>query len=129
MIKKTLTFKDIEGKEHTIDAYFHLNEADLSELAVYKKGGLKAYMEACLDTDDNYGTIMFFKKMIETAYGKKVRDPELGTIFMKDPIETAKFMNSEAYVVLLKEIMKDEQIAANFINGLATTGEPATETK
>lgn len=129
MIKKTLTFKDIEGKEHTIDAYFHLNEADTSELSIYKKGGLKAYMEQCLDTEDEYGTYVFFKTMIEKSYGKKVRDPEFGTIFMKDPYETSKFMNSEAFPVFLKSIMETEQTAADFINGLVATSDTAKEEK
>lgn len=124
MISKTLKFKDIEGKEHEIKAYFHLNEADIGELTVYKKGGLKAYMEQCLDTDNNYGAVIFLRKMVEKSFGKKVRDPEYGMIFMKDEEETKKFMNSEAYSALFSELMQNEQNAADFINGLAATAEP-----
>lgn len=127
MICKTLKFKDIEGKEHEIKAFFHLNDADLGELSVYKKGGLKAYMEQCMDTEDGYGAVKFLKTMVEKAYGKKVRDPELGTIFMKDPAETAKFINSEAYAVLFNELMSNADVASEFINGLVATAAPSEE--
>lgn len=127
MISKTLKFKDINGEAREIKAYFHINEAEQAELSVYKKGGLKAYMEQCLDSDNSYGVVTFLKTMIAKAYGRKVRDPEYGTIFMKDEEETKKFINSEAYSVLFMELMSDEKKAIDFINSLTATSTPTTD--
>jgi hypothetical protein len=121
MISKTIKFKDIEGNEKTIKAYFNLNEGDQAQLSLLKKGGLKAYMEQCLDTEDGYGVATFLRVMIEKSYGKKVRDPELGVIFMKDEAETAKFMNSEAFSKFFTDLLQDEKLATEFINGLPSS--------
>lgn len=118
MISKKISFKDMNGEEREITAYFNLSEADQAELSLIRKGGLKAYMEQCLDLDDDLGVVKFFRTMIEKSFGKKVRDPEYGLIFMKDPIETAKFMNSNAYTELFKELMSNEKVAIEFIKGL-----------
>jgi len=121
MISKTIKFKDIEGNEKTIKAYFNLNEGDQAQLSLLKKGGLKAYMEQCLDTEDGYGVATFLRTMIAKSYGKKVRDPELGVIFMKDEAETAKFMNSEAFSKFFTDLLQDEKLATEFINGLPSS--------
>ena len=118
MISKTIKFKDIDGNNKEIKAYFNLSEADQAELSLLKKGGLKAYMEQCLDAEDGHGVVTFLRTMIEKSYGKKIRDPEYGTIFMKDPDETKKFINSEAFSTLFMELLNNEKMATDFINCL-----------
>ena len=44
---------------------------------------------------------------------------------MKDPADTAKFMNSEAYSSLFMELLSDEKKAIEFINGMPSFSKTA----
>ena len=40
MLKKTFEYEDYEGNKIKQDEYFHLSEAELTEMALSEKGGL-----------------------------------------------------------------------------------------
>lgn len=117
MIKQTVKFTDLEGKERTKDLYFHLTKADLMEMEIYA-GGVKERVEKLKDDEDNIGIYEFFKDLIKRSYGVKSDD---GISFLKDEKKTQAFLQSEAYSAFLMSLLESEEAAAKFVNGIMPT--------
>lgn len=119
MLKKTITFENFEGKEVTEDHYFHLSKADLVELEMTHKGGLQAYIERVVQSQDGRAIIEEFKRLILMSYGKKNPD---GSRFIKNQELRDDFLSSPAYDVIFMELVTDADKAAAFVNGIIPSG-------
>ena len=119
MIKKTITFEDLEGNKVTQDFYFHLSKAELLEMEISTSGGLKASMERLIAKRDGEAVISTYKDLILKSYGEKSLD---GLRFMKED-ENGRplykdFMQTEAYSELFASLVTDDKAAAEFFNGV-----------
>lgn len=116
MIKKTITFEDLEGKQVDEEWWFNINKGDLIELSV---GNDLADQIRTIAKASDSGTvdvktvIPAFKGIISLSVGKRVNNR-----FMRSPEITAEFMGSEAYSELIVELLSDANEAAAFVNGL-----------
>lgn len=119
MIKKTITYKDFNGQEHTEDFYFHLSKAELMELEMSEQDGLHEYLERIVETDDNEEIIKTFKEIIKKAHGVKSKD---GKKFVKNEDTLSDFMDTNAYSTLFMEIALNPDKASSFINGIMPAG-------
>lgn len=116
MLKKTITYNDFNGKERTEDFYFHLSEADIIELSVSEKDGLEDYLNEVVKTEDRKEVLRIFKDILRLSVGKKEKD---GRKFIKSPAITEDLMMTNAYGVLLLEVLTTEgNAASNFIKGV-----------
>lgn len=115
MLKKTITFTDLNEQEVTETHYFHLNKADLLEMELSERGGLQKKLEAIIESEDGAAIIREFKNLVRRSYGQKSED---GSRFIKDPEAWETFVNSEAYSALFVELVTDAQAAADFVNGI-----------
>lgn len=115
MLKKTITFKDLDGEELTEDFYFALNKAELAELALGPKGGLEAYMREIVEATDGERIINLLKKIIRMSVGRRSAD---GRLFIKDEETINNFMYSDAYSQLFMELVTDAGAAAAFVTGI-----------
>lgn len=115
MLKKSITFKDLEGHEVTEDYYFHLSKADLVEMEVSHKGGLARWLQSVVDAEDGAQIIAEFKKLILSSYGEKSDDNRR---FVKSQALRDEFMSTEAYSTLFLELCTDAGKAAEFVNGI-----------
>lgn len=113
MIKKVIKCHDFDGNEVSVDAWFHLNKAELLTLETHTEGGLNGYLTKISRENDTQKIFDLFTDIIKMAYGKRID----GVVFDKTPEDTRRFMNSEAYSELLVELL-DPDKAAEFINGL-----------
>ena len=49
MLKKTFEYEDYEGNKIKQDEYFHLSEAELTEMTLSEKGGLDKLLQKIVD--------------------------------------------------------------------------------
>lgn len=116
MLKKTITFENLDGEKVTRDFYFNLSKADimkldLKERAKNKNKGLEQKVAKMQQEEDINGIYDFFENLVRKSIGKK--NDDLG--FVKNPEYADAFINSDAYSVLLLELLEDEAKAADFI--------------
>lgn len=115
MLKKTIKYKDYDGNEREEDFYFNFTEAELSEMELSVKGGLKQKLEAIVKAKNEPEIVKHFKEIILLAYGEKSPD---GRQFIKSPELSKAFSYTPAYSILFMELASDADAAAKFINGV-----------
>lgn len=117
MIKKTITFPDLDGNELTEDFYFHLTKADLArmQLVNIQDGGMEAIINKIVETNDGKTIIELFEQILHQAYGKRSPD---GKRFIRTDELSNEFKQTEAYSVLFMELVTNSPAAAEFISGL-----------
>lgn len=115
MLKKTITFIDYDGNERTEDFWFNISKAELAELEMSVKGGLKKVLEKAVQDQDGPRIMRVFKEIVLKAYGVKSND---GRRFMKSEELTREFAETEAYVDLFMELATNEKAAAAFMEGV-----------
>lgn len=120
MLKKTITYTDYNGVEHTEDFYFNLSKAEIMEMEMGTSGGLSEMINKIVAAQDAPAIIKVFKDLILKAYGEKSPD---GKRFIKsDEIATA-FSQTDAYSQLFMELATDTDAASAFVNGIVPAAE------
>lgn len=115
MLVKKITYTDYNDNKRTEEFCFHLSKAELSEMEVSAKGGLMHKINTMVEEKDTEAIFMFFKDLIGRSYGVKSED---GRRFIKSKEITESFYQTEAYSVLLMEIMSSTENASAFVNGI-----------
>ena len=120
MLKKTITYTDFNGVEHTEDFYFNISKAELADMQMSEKDGFDVKLKSIIAAEDHQSIYETFKYFIHTSYGEKSAD---GKRFMKkDPITGEPlylaFMETAAYDELIFELVKSDETMSAFINGI-----------
>ena len=115
MLKKTITFIDLNGQKQTQTLYFNLTEPEVVRLDVQFKGGLVAYIEKLDDKVNPQNILTLFEKILQASYGEKSED---GLYFIKDSEKVELFHQSAAYSSIFVELVQDTDKAAAFFNSL-----------
>ena len=115
MLKKTITYTDYDGVERTEDFYFNFTEAELMEWQLVTNGGLTSYVQKIVDAKDQPRLITLFKELLLKAYGVKSDD---GRRFIMSDEISEEFSQSPAYSILYMELVTDDKVAADFVNGI-----------
>ena len=119
MLKKTITYADLDGNPITEDFYFHLTMAEIAKLELKEKGGLAATLQRIVKAENGKEIIEHFEAIILGAYG--VRSEDNKQFIKNDEVRNA-FFQSEAYSVLFMELIADEKASAGFISGILPAG-------
>jgi hypothetical protein len=115
MLKKTIKYTDFDGVVREEDFYFNLTEAELTEMNLMTKGGLKSYLESIISTQDTPALAELFKKIINKSYGVKSPD---GRKFLKSEEILEDFTSTQAYSDLYMSLITDADAASSFINAI-----------
>ena len=115
MLKKTITFDDLDDNPVTRDFYFHMSEDDLIQLEQTHEGGLSDLLRIIQSSDDPRVALAEFRKIIAITVGRRSDD---NTFFQKTPEISAAFLLSNAFMELMTEFVKDPMEAARFIRGI-----------
>lgn len=115
MLKKTITFQDLDGNTISDDFYFNLSKSELIELETSTKIGLSETLQQLVKENDKQKIIEYFKKIILEAYGVRSED---GRRFIKSPDLRDAFSQTDAYSELFIELATQAESAAEFINGI-----------
>jgi hypothetical protein len=110
MISKVISFEDFAGNQVTDTFWFHLSGAEVTELAMSRKG-LDEYLEEIIKTEDVAQLFTIFKELLGLAVGKPLSD----RVFDKSPMITAEFLRSGAYEEFFFELIANPSEAAVFI--------------
>lgn len=110
MISKEITFEDFAGNTVTDTFWFHLSGAEVTELAMSRRG-LDEYLQEIIKTEDVGQLFVIFKELLGMAVGKPLND----RVFDKSDMITAEFMRSGAYEEFFFELIGNPRMAAEFI--------------
>lgn len=115
MIKKTITYKDLNGNDRTESFYFHFYESEILEMEMSVDGGFAERIQRIIDAKDQPSLIRVIKKFVLDAYGVKSDD---GKRFIKNDEVRAAFVESPAYSKIFMELVMDDVVAAEFVKGV-----------
>lgn len=113
MYKKTMTYTDFDGNTRKEDFFFNFTTAELAEMELTAKGGLKGEIEAITNEQNGEKIVDWFKKIILKSVGKKSPD---GRKFIKSKEISDDFAQTQAYSDLFMELAFDAKKGADFIN-------------
>ena len=114
MIKKTLNYTSLFGDEIEKELYFHFTLAELVEMEAAEGESLSTRLLS-MQEQNGAQILKTFKDLVEQAYGVRTEEGEFDKT---DRAAAAKFIRSEAFDKLLTELMTNQQLAAEFVNGL-----------
>lgn len=115
MLKKTITYKDLDDNDVTEVFYFNFTKAELIEMETSHKGGLESYLRDIVAAQNVGEIIRIFQEIIKKAYGVRSED---NRSFIKRPDVTEKFVGSDAYSQLFMSLVTDREAGAEFINAV-----------
>jgi hypothetical protein len=115
MIKKTVTYNDLNGNERTETFYFHFYESEILEMEMSVDGGFAERIQRIIDAKDQPSLIRVIKKFVLDAYGVKSDD---GKQFIKNDAVRAAFVQCPAYSKIFMELVLDDTAAADFVKGV-----------
>ena len=118
MLKKDITYKDLDDNDITETFWFHLSKAEMAEMALAKEGkagGFDTYIRKLVASQDGESIIATFKEILLMTVGERSDDNKR---FIKSDEITRNFVQSDAYSVLLMELLTDADKMSEFINGV-----------
>lgn len=115
MLKKTITYKDLDGNEVTDDFYFHISKSELVKLQVSAGEGFRDYLMNVVKSGDGGKIIEEFERILRLAYGVRSED---GRSFLKPPGAFEAFQGTDAYDQLFMQLVTDAKASAEFVNGI-----------
>lgn len=117
MLKKTVTYEDYNGVEHTEDFYFNLTKVECMELE-YGFGAdetLSGSIQTLINAGDMATVIKTIKKIVLTSYGIKSPD---GKRFIKNDAVRTEFEENPAFEQIYWELVTNSEKAADFLTGI-----------
>lgn len=117
MITKTLTYEDYDGNPITEEAYFHLTEADATEMITTFGDVGEAFDRGLAEKNPTF-IMNALRNLIRMSYGKKLPDGR----FVKFDSEGRRlgdfFISSDAYSELVNSLISDENAIPEFVKGI-----------
>lgn len=116
MLKKTITYEDLEGNKVTDDFYFHLS---INDLLSWGEAGGETFLfqlEMAGKTDHAPTILAIFRKILEKSVG--IRSEDGRSFNNKDQAAKDRFLNSDAYSTLVLDMIQNADSAAEFVNAV-----------
>lgn len=111
MLKKTIKYKDLDNNIIEEDFYFNISMPEILDMAA-KDENLVERLQRIVKEDDRIKIMSEFAFFTKTSVGRR----EGNTRFVKSPEITQEFVESDAYSVMLWELVTNAEFAAQFIN-------------
>jgi len=118
MIKKTISFKDLDDNDVDEEFYFTLSLSEITLMEVSHSDGLEGHLKKIIASKDGVRIISAMQDMVAMSVGKR---SENGRFVEKSPAITQSFMQSGAYEEFFLELVTDADAAAEFIKGIVPT--------
>lgn len=115
MLKKTITYPDLNGVERTEDFYFNLSKPEIVKMQTSIRGGYDVQLKSIAANQNGALIMEFFEDLIRNSYGVKSDD---GRRFMKSEEISKSFMETPAYEILFEELVTNDKVAADFVNAI-----------
>lgn len=123
MLKKDISYEDIDGNPVTETFYFNISKMELAELELLHRdpndesetSSYADHLRAMLTNKDPKVLLTTFKDFIARAYGERSED---GKRFLKSPERSAAFAETDAFGALFFELISDAMSMAAFFTGV-----------
>lgn len=117
MLKKTITYSDLDGNDVVEDFYFNLSKAELAEMEIrnHQEGGFVGHLKRIIENMNGDEIIDTFQWLIRKSVGRRSED---GKRFVKNDEISDEFMQTDAYSILFMELVTDADAAAAFVRGI-----------
>ena len=115
MIKKTLTYQDLDGNTVEEEFYFSLSMPEITMMEVSHANGLEEYLQSIIKSKDGAAIITAMQDMVAMSVGKR---SENGRFVEKSELITQSFMQSGAYEEFFLELVTNADAASEFITGI-----------
>ena len=115
MLKKDITYPDLDGNPVTETFWFHLSKIELAEKDILTDGGYSKKLKEIIKTDKASVVYPILKEFILDAVGRRSED---GRRFDKSDDIRNDFVNSAAYETLIFEMLGDAKMASEFMNSV-----------
>lgn len=133
MIKLPITYTNQDKQKVTEDHYFNLSRVEYIELELEHKEGLEAAIKAIAKAEDNKSLFAEVKKIVLMTYGRREKVDGLDTFMKKDPATQipywTAFEGTLAFDQLMIDLLSNEDVTVNFINGVLPPGVAGDLTK
>lgn len=113
MLKKTITYKDLDGNSVTDEFYFNISIAEIVDRA--SDDNYVAYLQQIAAGGNTSQMMKTFSEILGMAVGRRSED---GRSLDKSKEITRMFLQSDAYSVLLWELLTKADYAAEFITNV-----------
>ena len=111
MLKRTITYTNIDDQQVTEDFYFNLSKAELAEMELSKPGGFEAWVKSLMQTNDGGVIIAAFKDLVAMTVGERTQDGK----FIKSENFKRAFMSSEPYSIIFMEFLENPNSVGEFL--------------
>lgn len=118
MLKKDITYEDLDGNKITETFWFHMSKAELAEMAMAKEGrqgGFETWVKTLMATQDGQTIVDAWKNILLSTIGQRSEDNKR---FIKNEQIRQDFLNSDAYSELFMELITDPDKMSEFVNGV-----------
>ena len=121
MIRRHVSFEDLDGNKIETDAYFHLNKMEATQLSQKKIEGLEYsdYLKKVADSQDARRMLDIFTDLVTISYGVKAPD---GIGFIKKDVNGRplgeSFVTSPAFDSLFDAVLNDPNGLSEFFLGI-----------
>lgn len=116
MLTKTIKYTDYRGREQEDTFFFNLSKAELIELQYsVDKTTATQMLENIILAEDNKRVMEEFKNILTMSIGEI---SENGKRFVKSEEISKNFLETEAYSILLLELISDAKYSAEFFTAL-----------
>lgn len=119
MLKKDITYEDLDGNKITETFYFHLNKAEAVQVQSRFYGAAAQKIESSINKNDFTVAIDAVLELILMAYGERSADNKA---FIKNEENRNWFKNTNAYGELVEELSQSEEKLIAFIEGIMPAG-------
>lgn len=115
MLKRNITFENLDGEMVTKEFHFNLSKGELIRLEAENdgKGGYQAAMQRIVDAKDGKAIMDEFENIIMLTVGERQGDQ-----FVKNDEIRSAFRNTAAFDELLMELATDANAGAAFVNAV-----------
>lgn len=115
MLKKTITYTDLNGEQQTDELYFNMSKAELGRMQVKMDGKYIDYLQSLVAGKKIEALYDFFYNLVLDSYGEKSSD---GKKFLKSPEKRYEFECSVAFSEVLIDTIGDADKMAAFTKGI-----------
>lgn len=115
MYKKVIKYTDFNDVEREEAFYFNMSKAELTRMSFRHGGAFQDYLRDLIDTKDTTKLYQIFEDLVQMSYGVKSED---GKRFIKNQEVLDAFTQTDAYSVLLLELLGSPEAASEFVTGI-----------
>lgn len=118
MLKKTITYMNLDGERTSTDFWFNINATEAMRLDAGKKGGLQQWIERVVAMTETEEIMDAFEEIILLSFGVRK-----GEVFEKTEETRTWFRGHPAYNALILELITSEDAMVHFVQGIAPSKE------